>query len=176
MPGLNMIFLFTSCLTYFKPTIPNINIKMTSNDDMFNTDDVLGLKLFKAYDTKDLTIRWLHRTLDETTQSKTFVIDDLVNMLSYSIKEPEKYNLFIAYMPNNYEEQPEFIGYFSIQPDKKILSLLQICTNPFNKNTSLTNYKKKLINLATNSNVRLSIQPLKYIKNPRYYLEFTQSF
>ena len=177
MSVLNIVILVTSYFTYFKPiTIPNINIKMIDDNNIFNTDGISGLKLFKAQDTKDFTIRWLYKTLEEPTLSPSFVINDLVNMLTYSVKEPDKYDLFIAYMPDRFEDEPQFIAYVSIKPNLKLLSIEQICTNPFNKDCSLTDYKKKLLILATNSNVKLSVQPLKYITNPRYYLEFTQSF
>ena len=78
-------------------------------------------------------------------------------------------------MPNRFDDEPHFIGCFSIKPDKRVLSIEQICTNPFIKDSSLTDYKKKLTNLARQSGVVLYPQPLKYLINPRYYIEFTQS-
>ena len=179
MSVLNIILLLTGYSSYIKPSnIYNFNkfsVKM-NNDNMFNMDDVLGLKLFKPNDTKELTIKWLYKTLEDPTIHPSFIIDDVINTLAYSVKKTDKSDLFIAYMPNSYDNEPQFIGYFSIKPDKKILSIEQICTNPFIKDPSLTDYKNRIQILARKSNVLLSPKPLKYIVNPRYYLEFTQSF
>lgn len=177
MSFLNILFI--SYLSYFKQTnnynLNKFSIKMR-NDDMFNTDDILGLKLFKPNDTRKQTIKWLYKTLDDPNIHRSFIIDDVINILACSVKNTENSDLFIAYMPKPYDEEPQFIGYFSIKPEKKILSIEQICTNPFIKDASLTDYKNRIQILARKSNVLLSAKPLKYIVNPRYYLEFTQSF
>lgn len=177
MSILNIVLFTISYSTLFKPQYHvnnQINIVMNQND--FNTDEVLGLKLLKPNETKDLTIKWLYKSLEEDYIHPSIVLHDLVSTLSYSIKEPEPYDLFIGYKPNKFEEEPHFIGYFCIKPDRKMLTVEQICTNPNVKNPSFTNFKNKITILAQKSNVLLYPQPLKYISNPRYYLEFTQSF
>lgn len=182
MSVLNIVLLLSSYITYYNPIMPtNINrinkISMKDDEDysMLNNSNKFtdGLKLFDAKTTKDTAIKWLHSTLDEGDKHPTFVVNDLVSTITYSIKEPEKYDLYIAYMPNRFED-PHFIGCFSVKPDRRLLSIEQICTNPFIEDTSLTDYKKKLKNLAATSGVVLYAQPLKYLINPRYYLEFSQ--
>ena len=172
------IVIFTMCYSIsIQPNhVVNKNINIFMNENNFNTDDVLGLKLLKPNETKELTIKWLHKSLEEEYIHPSIVIHDLVSILSYSIKEPETYNLFIGYIPNKFEDEPHFIGYFSIKPDKKMLTIEQVCTNPNIKNPSFTNFKNKLQILAQKSNVLLYPQPLKYITNPRYYLEFSRLF
>lgn len=174
-----MILSYSNCFNIgIYPKHLNKNILMKQDDYNFlNNSDKFsnGLKLFTAKTTKDTSIKWLYRTLDEVNNHPTFVINDLVSTISYSIKEPDQYDLYIAYMPNRFEDEPHFIGCFSIKPEKRLLSIEQICTNPFIKDSSLTDYKKKLTNLAKQSGVVLYPQPLKYLINPRYYIEFTQS-
>jgi hypothetical protein len=164
--------------TGIHPKHINKNIIMKQDDFNFlNNSDKFsnGLKLFTAKTTKDTSIKWLYGTLDEVNLHPTFVISDLVSTISYCLKEPDQYDLYIAYMPNRFDDEPHFMGCFSIKPDKRVLSIEQICTNPFIKDSSLTDYKKKLTNLAKQSGVVLYPQPLKYLINPRYYIEFTQS-
>lgn len=182
MSVLNIVILMSSYLTCYNPIntplISRINKINMKNDDfnMLNNSNKFsdGLKLFNAKTTKDTAIQWLYATLEESDRHPTFVINDLVSTITYSIKEPDKYDLYIAYMPNRFED-PHFIGCFSVKPDKRLLSVEQICTNPFIDDTSLTDYKRKLKNLAATSGVVLYPQPLKYLMNPRYYLEFSQS-
>lgn len=180
MSVLNVILFITSYLTAFNPSVaPHLsipNIKMNMDDNMLNSSYKFanGLKLFSAKETKEMGINWLYNTLDNVESHPTFVLGDIVSTITYTLKEPDKYDLYIAYMPDRFEE-PHFIGCFSIKPDKRLLSIEQICTNPLITDTSLTDYKKRLTSLASNSNVLLYPQPLKYLINPRYYLEFTQS-
>ena len=110
---------------------------MLNNSNKFSD----GLKLFNAKTTKDTAIQWLYATLEESDRHPTFVINDLVSTITYSIKEADKYDLYIAYMPNRFED-PHFIGCFSVKPDKRLLSVEQICTNPFYKRYLLTDYKE----------------------------------
>lgn len=177
MSILNIVILGMSYTTLINPQYHvNNKINIIMNENNFNADEVLGLKLLKPNETKDLAIKWLYKSLEEDYTHPSIVLHDLVSTLSYSIKEPEKYDLFISYKPNNFEDEPHFIGFFCIKPDRKMLTIEQICTNPNVKNPSFTNFKNKLKILAQKSNVLLYPQPLKYISNPRYYLEFTQSF
>ena len=157
MSVLNIILLLSSYLTCYNPTI-NTNLqrvnKINMKDDdysMLNNSNKFtnGLKLFNAKTTKDTAIKWLHSTLDEGDKHPTFVVSDLVSTITYSIKEPDKYDLYIAYMPDRFED-PHFIGCFSIKPDRRLLSIEQICTNPFVKDTSLTDYKKKIKKFSSN--------------------------
>jgi len=188
MSVINIVLLISSYILNIKPNIlpsfyniknniKNNNINMIDDSNLFNiSDEILGLKLFTATETKHLTIKWLYNIINDDIIHPDFVMDDIVSTLTYSIKTPDKYDLYIAYMPYRFDEEPQFIGYLSIIPDKKILSIQQICTNPLNKDASFTKFKNSISILAKNSNVYLSPKPLKFILNPRYYLEFTQSF
>lgn len=183
MSLINIVLLISSYIFNIKPNVQspcyNIknNINMIDDYNLFNSsDEILGLKLYTATEVNYITIDWLYNMINKDMSHPHFVMDDIVNTLAYSIKPPEKYDLYIAYIPNRFEDEPQFIGYFSIIPDKKILSIQQICTNPFIKDASLSKFKKSIGVLARRSNVYLSPKPLKFILNPRYYLEFTQSF
>lgn len=178
----NILIISLSYCSYFntgiysKPIYKNIfmnqdDLNFINNIDQFSN----GLTLFTAKDTTTTTIKWLYKTLDKVDNYPSFVLGDIVSTITYSIKEPDRYDLYIAYKPNKFDDEPHFIGCFSIKPEKRILSIKHICTNPFIKDTSLTDYKKKLTNLASKSGVLLYTQHLKYIINPRYYMEFTQS-
>jgi len=150
-------------------------IKNTKNTKMClrdNLNSYNGLKLYSAKDTTTTAIKWLYKT-NEDTNYPTFVLTDLVSIINYSLKKNENCDLYIAYVPDRFEE-PHFIGSFLINPANRLLSIKQICTNPFVKETSLSEYKKKIINLSISSGVVLYTKPLKYLSNPRYYLEFTQ--
>lgn len=155
----------------------NINIKMCLEDNLNNINnykDSNGLKLYSAKDTTTTAIKWLYKTVEVTNNEyPTFVLIDLVNIINHSLKKNEKCDLYIAYVPDRFEE-PHFIGSFLINPANRLLSIKQICMNPFVKETSLTEYKKNLINLSLASGVVLYTKPLKYLSNPRYYLEFNQ--
>ncbi len=170
---------YCSCFNtgmYPKPIYKNIFMKQDDLNFLNNSDKFSnGLKLFTAKETKDTAIKWLYGTLDEVNNHPTFVLSDIVSTISYSLKESDRYDLYVAYKPNRFDDEPHFIGCFLINPEKRILSIEQICTNPFIKDTSLTDYKKRLTNLASHSGVVLYPQPLKYLINPRYYMEFTQS-
>ena len=65
--------------------------------------------------------------------------------------------------------------FIKVGKNKRYLSIEQICTNPFIVDSSLTEFKKSLQILAKNSHVLLYPQPLKYLMNPRYFIEFSQS-
>jgi hypothetical protein len=155
----------------------NSNIKMCLEDNLNNINnykDSNGLKLYSAKDTGTTAIKWLYKTVEVTNNEyPTFVLIDLVNIINYSLKKNEKCDIYIAYVPDRFEE-PHFIGSFLINPANRLLSIKQICMNPFVKETSLTEYKKNLINLSISSGVVLYTKPLKYLSNPRYYLEFNQ--
>lgn len=170
---------YCSCFNtgmYPKPIYKNIFMKQDDLNFLNNSDKFSnGLKLFTSKDTKETAIKWLSATLDEVDLHPTFVLGDIVSTISYTLKEPDRYDLYIAYKPNRFDDDFHFIGCFSIKPEKRMLSIEQICTNPFIKDTSLTDYKKRLTNLASQSGVVLYPQPLKYLINPRYYMEFTQS-
>tara|TARA_Y100000389_G_scaffold197294_1_gene231641 strand:- start:1655 stop:2113 length:459 start_codon:yes stop_codon:yes gene_type:complete len=133
-----------------------------------------GLKLLNSKSTKEITIKWLYKTLEDQDDHPTFLISDLVSTLSLTNSEQSKRNLYIAYIPVPTQE-PHFIGCFNINPEKRYLSIEQICTNPFIVDSSLTEFKKSLQILARNSHVLLYPQPLKYLINPRYFIEFSQS-
>ena len=151
----------------------NINMNQNNFDFLNSTKGYTnGLKLMNAKSTQDQVITWLYATMNEPKVHPTFVRSDLVSTLSYASKEIDRYDLFIGYKPDKFED-PEFIGCFNIDPEKRLLCIEQICTNPFAKETSLTDYKKKLSNLAKASGVLLYPKPLKYLINPRYYLEFS---
>tara|TARA_Y100000591_G_C21702376_1_gene628941 strand:- start:330 stop:887 length:558 start_codon:yes stop_codon:yes gene_type:complete len=185
MIGLNIIFFLSSYLASNNIEISRFsriqlynNFKMQIDDyNTLNSSNRFsdGLKLYNAKVTKETTIKWLYTTLNDADKYPKFVINDLVNTLTYSIKEPNETDLYIAYIPVRFED-PHFIGCFSIKPDKKLLSIEQICTNPYIKETNLGDFKKKLKNLAATSGVVLYPQPLKYLINPRYFLEFSQLF
>ena len=177
MLGLNLIVISLSYISKSLLILPhsNHNIKMNQNNfDLLNSTKgyTNGLKLMSAKSTQDQVITWLYETMNEPKVHPTFVMSDLVSTLTYSSKEPDKYDLFIGYQPNKFEDI-EFIGCFHIDPEKRLLCIEQICTNPFAKETSLTDYKKKLNNIAKSSGVLLYPKPLKYLINPRYYLEFS---
>jgi len=156
----------------------NSNKKMCLHDNLNNLNnykDSNGLKLYSAKETTTTAINWLYKTTDNNNNIDypTFVLIDLVNIINYSLKKNENCDLYIAYVPDRFED-PHFMGSFLINPASRLLSIKQICTNPFVKETSLTEYKKKLINLSIASGVVLYTKPLKYLSNPRYYLEFNQ--
>jgi hypothetical protein len=154
-----------------------INAKMCLEDNLNNLNNYKeynGLKLYSAKDTTTTAIKWLYKTTEvPNTEYPTFVLIDLVNIINHSLKKNENCDLYIAYIPDRFEE-PHFIGSFLINPANRLLSIKQICTNPFVKETSLTEYKTKLISLSIASGVVLYTKPLKYLSNPRYYLEFNQ--
>jgi hypothetical protein len=174
------ILLTVTSLLISNPNInsnSNINIKMCLEDNLNNINnykDSNGLKLYSAKDTTTTAIKWLYKTVEVTNNEyPTFVLIDLVNIINHSLKKNEKCDIYIAYVPDRFEE-PHFIGSFLINPANRLLSIKQICMNPFVKETSLTEYKKNLINLSLASGVVLYTKPLKYLSNPRYYLEFNQ--
>jgi len=173
----NILLTVTSLLISSPNINSNINIKMCLEDNLNNINnykDSNGLKLYSAKDTTTTAIKWLYKTVEVTNNEyPTFVLIDLVNIINYSLKKNEKCDLYIAYVPDRFEE-PHFIGSFLINPANRLLSIKQICMNPFVKETSLTEYKKNLINLSIASGVVLYTKPLKYLSNPRYYLEFNQ--
>jgi hypothetical protein len=170
-------YLFISRPIHLNINNINNNIKLCLYDNLNNLNnykDSNGLKLYSAKDTTTTAIQWLYKTsTNSDTNYPTFVLIDLVNTINYSLKKNEKCDLYIAYVPDRFEE-PHFMGSFLINPANRLLSIKQICTNPFIKETSLTEYKKKLINLSIGSGVILYTKPLKYLSNPRYYLEFNQ--
>ena len=148
--------------------------RMCLENNLNNFKDSNGLKLYSAKDTTTTAIQWLYKTTEVTNSDcPTFVLIDIVNTINYSLKKNDKCDLYIAYVPDRFEE-PHFIGSFLINPANRLLSIKQICTNPFIKETSLTEYKTKLINLSISAGVVLYTKPLKYLSNPRYYLEFNQ--
>lgn len=178
----NILFIFTYLLfSKYNIVVNKVHkvYKMCLEDNLNNLNnykDSNGLKLYSAKDTTTTAIKWLYKTTDDTninTDYPTFVLIDLVNIINYSLKKNDKCDLYIAYVPDRFEE-PHFMGSFLINPASRLLSIKQICTNPFVKETSLTEYKKKLINLSVASGVVLYTKPLKYLSNPRYYLEFNQ--
>jgi hypothetical protein len=173
----NILLTVTSLLISSPNINSNINIKMCLEDNLNNINnykDSNGLKLYSAKDTTTTAIKWLYKTVEVTNNEyPTFVLIDLVNIINHSLKKNEKCDLYIAYVPDRFEE-PHFIGSFLINPANRLLSIKQICMNPFVKETSLTEYKKNLINLSIASGVVLYTKPLKYLSNPRYYLEFNQ--
>lgn len=176
----NILLTITSLLISSPNSITNINsninsnIKMCLEDNLNNNNDYNRLKLYSAKDTTTTAIKWLYKTTDSANNEyPTFVLLDLVNIINHSLKKNEKSDIYIAYVPDRFEE-PHFIGSFLINPANRLLSIKQICTNPFVKETSLTEYKKNLINLSVASGVVLYTKPLKYLSNPRYYLEFNQ--
>lgn len=181
MVFLNLVFLFFAYITFPNPCLNNYKYKnkiTMSIDD----DDIIGdyykfskgLKLFNAKSTHETTISWLYKTLEDPDDHPTFVISDLVSALTFANAEQNKRTIYIAYIPNSNEE-PHFIGCFRVIPEKRYLSIEQICTNPFIVDSSLTEFKKSLQILAKNSHVLLYPQPLKYLMNPRYFIEFSQS-
>ena len=84
-----MILSYSNCFNIgIYPKHLNKNILMKQDDYNFlNNSDKFsnGLKLFTAKTTKDTSIKWLYRTLDEVNNHPTFVINDLVSTISYSI-------------------------------------------------------------------------------------------
>ena len=156
----------------------NKNIKhygtMCLEENLKNYKDSNGLKLYSAKETNTMAINWLYKTTEYTNNNiPTFVLIDLVSIINDTLKKPENYTLYIAHVPDQFED-PHFIGSFLITPENRILSIKQLCTNPFVKETSLSEYKKKIINLSITSGVAFNSKPLKYVSNPRYYLEFNQ--
>jgi hypothetical protein len=151
------------------------NGKMCLEENLKNYRDSNGLKLYSAKETTTMAIHWLYKTTEYTNNNNipTFVLIDLVSMINDSLKKTENYELYIAHVPDRFED-PHFIGSFLINPKNRILSINQICTNPFVKETSLSEYKKNIINLSMASGVAFNSKPLKYVSNPRYYLEFNQ--
>lgn len=150
------------------------NGKMCLEENLKNYKDSNGLKLYSAKETNRMAIDWLYKTTEYTNNNiPTFVLIDLVSIINESLKKTENYDLYIAHVPDRFED-PHFIGSFLMNPKNRILSINQICTNPFVKETSLSEYKKKLINLSITSGVAFNSKPLKYVSNPRYYLEFNQ--
>ncbi len=182
MVFLNLLFLFFSfiCkpLFYFSntPNYKKITMSINDNDDLIGDyyKYSKGLKLFNSKLTKEITIKWLYKTLEDVDDHPTFVITDLVSTLTFANGEQTKRNIYIAYIPN-LNQEPHFIGCFKVNPEKRYLSIEQICTNPFIVDSSLTEFKKSLQILAQNSHVLLYPQPLKYLMNPRYFIEFSQS-
>ena len=183
MTYIHLCFLFFSFIV--QPRIfVNSNNKNNKNLIMSidDNDDVLGdyykyskgLKLFNNKLAKETTITWLYKTLEDPDDHPTFVISDLVSTLTFANGEQDKSIIYIAFIPNESEE-PHFIGCFRIIAEKRYLSIEQICTNPFILDSSLTEFKKSLKILAKNSHVVLYPQPLKYLMNPRYFIEFSQS-
>tara|TARA_B100001093_G_scaffold505030_1_gene561706 strand:+ start:68 stop:622 length:555 start_codon:yes stop_codon:yes gene_type:complete len=148
---------------------------MCASNNIFNSTKGFtnGLILLNAKDTQQFAISWLYKSMDYIEEHPTFVLADLVSTLTFATNDISKYTLFIGYKPNSFEE-PHFISCCNIDPAKRLLCIEQICTNPFIFETSLTKYKKNLKNLAVSSGVLLHTQNLKYLINPRYYLEFSQ--
>ena len=173
-----IFYLFVSKpFTYISPRLTYKKITMSTNGDDMIGDYYKyskGLKLFNSKSTKETTIQWLYKTLEDPDDHPTFVISDLVSTLTFANKEQDKRNIYIAYIPN-VNQEPHFIGCFTVNPEKRYLSIEQICTNPFIVDSSLTEFKKSLQILAKNSHVLLYPQPLKYLMNPRYFIEFSQS-
>ena len=165
--------------------INNINNrKDTNNKEDTDIDNTLEinfninqLTLLNNEETIDYTKKWIKdMILINGINFPQYMYKDMYIMRDFSENNKSLLDFYIGYYPftNKDTNDPIYIGYFSVNPFKRLFSCKSIIQNPnYNDNESyIINFKYNIEKVSKDAKCKLIFEDLKNLENKRYWMSW----
>ena len=158
----------------------NINKNNKKNIDIddsleinFNLNQLVLLDNIK---TIEYSKKWIRDMVINGINFPQYMYKDMYIMREYSENNKSLLDFYIGYYPfaNKDINDPIYIGYFSVNPFKRLFSCKSIIQNPnYNDNVSyLINFKNNIEKVSRDAKCKLIFEDLKNLENKRYWMSW----
>jgi hypothetical protein len=154
------------------------NQNNNKDNDNLNFDKTEELTLLNNVISGQWAKTWIYDMVGFDKQAyPKYVYSDIFYMRDYIIKNNKEYDFYIGFYPKKQkcDKGPYFIGAFKLIPNERMFSCNLIIQNPNYielDQSYFLDYKKNLINMCEQADVKFDYINLKNLENKRYWMSW----
>lgn len=158
-------------------SINNQKNKNNQEDNLEINFNVNQLTLLDNQKTIDYTKKWIKdMIIINGIKFPQYMYKDMYIMREFSENNKSLLDFYIGYYPfsNKDSHDPIYIGYFSVNPFKRLFCCKSIIQNPnYNDNESyIIHFKYNIEKVSKDTNCKLIFEDLKNLENKRYWMSW----